>query len=98
MGAGNNKEKTWLCIGAKGCGFCTFWGAVVLDDFFLRGTNRSPEKVLHKEYKKVSESEVVVGDGEWDHRGPVTCLRACKDPVVAAKSLREGLDGPKKNR
>ena len=45
----------------------------------LKGRKRSTEKVLHKEYKQVSASKVVVRDGEWDHRAPVTGLRARKD-------------------
>ena len=82
---------------AKGTVFIPLGGRCSLRTF-LRGRIRSTEKVLHKEWKLVSESKVVVGDGEWDHRGPVTGLRACKDPFDDAKSLRKGLDGPKKNR
>ena len=43
------------------------------------------------------ESEVLVGDGVWDHRGPVARLRAQKDPLVVGKSLRKHLDGHKNN-
>ena len=43
------------------------------------------------------ESEVLVGDGVWDHRGPVARLRAQKDPLVVAKSLRKHLDDHKDN-
>ena len=82
---------------AKGTVFIPLGGRCSLRTF-LRGRIRSTEKVLHKEEMQVSKSKAVVGDGEWDHREPVTCLRASKDPLVAAKSLRKGLHGPKKNR
>ena len=64
----------------------------------LKGRKRSTEKVLHKEYKQVSASKVVVRDGEWDHRGPVAGLRAFKDPLVAANYLRKRLDDHNKTR
>ena len=43
------------------------------------------------------ESEVLVGDGVWDHREPVARLLARKDPLVVAKSLRKCLDDHKNN-
>ncbi len=55
-------------------------------------------KVLHKEENQVSESKVVVGDGEWDRRGPVIGLRARKYPLVAANSLRKHLADHNKTR
>ena len=51
--------------------------------------------MLQKEEKQVRESEVLVGDGVWDHRGPVARLRAPKDPLVVAKSLCKRLDDHK---
>ena len=65
---------------------------------FLGGRNRSTQKVLHKEEKQVRESEVLVGDGVWDHRGHyVARLLAQKDPLVVAKLLRKRLDDHKNN-
>ncbi len=65
---------------------------------FLRGRKRSTEKVLHKELKQVRESKFVLGDGEWDHRGPVTGLHARKEPFVAANLLRKRLADHNKTR
>jgi hypothetical protein len=74
--------------------FIPFGGRCSLMAFF-GGRNRSTQNVLHKEEKKVRESKVVVRDGVWDHRGPVARLRAQKDPLVVAKSLRKHLDDHK---
>ncbi len=62
---------------------------------FLGSRNRSTQNVRHNEEKKVRESKVVVGDGVWDHRGPVARLHVQKDPLVVAKSLRKHLDDHK---
>ena len=67
----------------RGCSLYTF-GWPCSEMTFLRGRKRSPEKVLHKELKQVRASKVVLRDGEWDHRAPVTGLRARKDPLVPA--------------
>jgi hypothetical protein len=65
---------------------------------FLRGRKRSTAKVLHTELKQVRESKVVFGDGECDHRGPVSGLRARKEPFVPANSLRKRLADHNKTR
>jgi hypothetical protein len=77
--------------------FIPFGGRCSLMAFF-GGRNRSTQNVLHKEEKKVRESKVVVGEGLWDHRGPVARLRARKDPLVVAKSLCKRPDDHNKTR
>ena len=47
---------------------------------------------------QVSKSKVVVGYGEWDHRGPVTGLHAFKDPLVPANYLNKRLADHNKTR
>ena len=81
----------------KGCSLHTFRGRCSKMPF-LRGRKRTTEKELHKELKQVRESKVVVGDGVWDHRGPVAGLRAFKDPLVAANYLRKRLVDHNKTR
>ncbi len=84
-------------FGAKGCSIYTFWGRCS-GMTFLRARKRSTQKVLHKELMQVRESKAVVGDGEWDHRGPVTCCRARKDPLVPPNSLHKRFPNHMKTR
>lgn len=81
----------------KGCSLHTFRGRCSKMPF-LRGRKRTTEKELHKELKQVRESKVVVGAGEWDHRGPVTGRRARKDPFVPPYSLRKRVPNHNKTR
>jgi hypothetical protein len=84
-----------LC--GKGCSLYTFWGRCP-EMTFLRGRQRSTDKLLHKELKQVRESKVVVEAGEWDHRGPVTGRRARKYPFVPPYSLRKRVANHNKTR
>ncbi len=80
-----------------GCSLYTFWGRCSYETF-LRTRKRSTAKVLQTELKQVRVSKVVVGDGECDHREPVSGLRARKEPFVPANLLRKRLADHNKTR
>ena len=91
------RARHGYAFGAKGCSIYTFWERCS-GMTFLRARKWSTQKVLQKELMQVRESKVVVGEGLWDHRGPVARLRARKDPLVVAKSLCKRPDDHNKTR